>query len=175
MTSDEYLHSYETNRRRELVHGMVREPAAPFFSHQEVTLKVARVLADHVESAGLGQIGIAPIDVLLDAERGLIVQPDVFFIAAHRVRIIRNQIWGPPDLVVEVLSLSTASYDRGEKFGWYRQYGVREYWLVDPANSEVTVVDFIASPETANTFSARDVVRSSVLTDFAVPARLLLP
>jgi hypothetical protein len=54
MTTDGYLHSYETNRPRELVHGMVREPPAPFFSHQQVVLKIARLLADHVEAAGLG-------------------------------------------------------------------------------------------------------------------------
>src|SRR5262249_25403254 len=104
MTTDDYLHSYETSRPRELVYGVVREPAAPFFSHQQVVLKIARRLADYVESAGLGVIGVAPLDVILDADRSLIVQPDVLFVATERQAIIRNQVWGAPDLVVEVLS-----------------------------------------------------------------------
>jgi Uma2 family endonuclease len=175
MTTNQYLYSYETNRRRELLYGMVREPAAPFFSHQEVTLKVARVLADFVEPLTLGKIGIAPIDVVLDAARALIVQPDVLFVAAERTQIIRNQIWGPPDLVVEVLSLSTESYDRGEKLGWYREYGVRECWLVDPAAGHITVVDFTGPTPDFHTVTPEGRVRSRVLDGFSQPATSMLP
>ena len=39
---------------------------------------------------------------------------------------------GAPDLVIEILSPSTASDDRGIKFETYQKHGVREYWLVDP-------------------------------------------
>jgi Uma2 family endonuclease len=175
MTTNEYLHSYETNRRRELVHGVVREPPSPFFSHQEITLKVARALADHIEGKGLGKIGIAPIDVVLNTEGSLIVQPDVLFVAAERLRIIRRQVWGPPDLVVEVLSLSTASYDRGEKLEWYRQYGVREYWLVDPGALQLTVISFASSPPDVTVLSPPHAVRSLVLPEFDAPVHRLMP
>src|SRR5207247_9621436 len=94
-----------------------------------------------VESGGLGEISVAPVDVILDAVRDLIVQPDVFFIAANRLALIRNQVWGAPDLVVEVLSSSTAAHDRGEKLEWYRRYGVRECWLVEAEINEITIVD----------------------------------
>ena len=117
MTTDEYLHSYETNRPRELTYGIVREPPAPFFSHQEVVLKTARLLADHVEKNNLGKVGVAPIDVILDADRSLIVQPDVLFVSNERKALIRDQVWGAPDLVVEVLSPGTAAHDRTQKLG----------------------------------------------------------
>ena len=175
MTTDEYLHSYETNRPRELAHGMVREPPAPFFSHQQVVLKIARLLAEHVERSSLGQIGIAPIDVILDAEQSLIVQPDVLFVAAARMSIVRDQVWGAPDLVVEVLSPGTAAHDGTEKLGWYRQYGVRECWLVDPGAGRIAIVDFTgATPETRAFYQDR-MLRSSVLTGLEAPASALLP
>src|SRR5438552_1236860 len=139
MTTWEYLDTDETNLPRELVHGIAREPPAPFFSHQHVVLKIARLLADYVESAQLGTVGIAPLDVILDEARALIVQPDVLFVAAERLSIIHDQVWGGPDLVVEVLSAGTALHDRTSKLGWYRQYGVRECWLVDVSGDRLTV------------------------------------
>ena len=144
MTTYDYLDGEETNRRRELAYGVLREPPAPFFSHQQLVFRVARLLEDHAEPRGLGRVGLAPIDVVLDAERALVVQPDVLFVAAARLSIIRDQVWGAPDLVVEVLSPGTESRDRVEKLGWYRQYGVREYWIVDLAGERVTVIDFSA-------------------------------
>ena len=57
MTTDEYLYdTEETNRIRELAMGMVREPPAPFFSHQTIVLKVARLWGDHVEPRKLGRV-----------------------------------------------------------------------------------------------------------------------
>ena len=77
--------------------------------------------------------------------------------------IIRNQVWGAPDLVVEVLSLGTEHRDRGEKLGWYRQYGVRECWLVDLDREQVTVVDFTGASTGGTGREGVGTVRSSVL------------
>ena len=176
MTTKEYLHADETNQPRELAHGMVREPPAPFFSHQQVALKIARLLADHVESGRLGVVGIAPIDVVLDANGALIVQPDVLFVSTERLSIVRDQLWGPPDLVVEILSTGTAAHDKGEKLDWYRRYGVREYWLVEPAIGQVTVIGFGGTTTDVRIARLPDgVVRSTVLERFSPPAALLLP
>jgi Uma2 family endonuclease len=175
MTTWEYLDSEETNRPRELRYGIVRDPPAPFFSHQQVVLKIARLLADYVESAKLGAVGIAPLDVILDEERALIVQPDVLFVSADRLSIINKQVWGGPDLVVEVLSAGTAMHDRTDKLGWYRQYGVRECWLVETSGERLVVVDFTgATPET-RAFTRPEALQSSVLPAFHPPASLLLP
>jgi Uma2 family endonuclease len=169
MTTDEYLYqTEETTRRRELTGGMVREPPAPYFSHQQLVLKVARVLSDHVEARDLGVVGMAPLDVVLDRENNLVLQPDVLFVAANRRSIIKDQVWGPPDLVVEVHSQSTRSYDRGEKLRWYRQYGVREYWLVDLYGNSVTVMDFTGAMPLQREAIGPDSVVSSVLPDLQI-------
>ena len=164
MTTEQYLYdTEESNRIRELALGMVREPPSPFFSHQELVLKVARLLGDHAEPRQLGRVAIAPLDVVLYYERALVVQPDVLFVATERLSIIRDQVWGAPDLVVEILSLSTESRDRGEKLGWYRQYGVRECWLVDLTHEQVTVVDFTGAFPVERVSRGVDAIRSSVL------------
>jgi Uma2 family endonuclease len=164
MTADEYLYSTdETNRIRELAMGMVREPPAPFFSHQTVALKVARIIGDHAEPRKLGRVAIAPVDVILDRDRALILQPDVLFVSSERLAIIRDQVWGAPDLIAEVLSPGTQNRDRGEKLGWYRQYGVREVWLVDLHNEQVTVVDFSGAFPVERVANGADAIRSSVL------------
>jgi len=164
MTTNEYLYdTEETNRIRELAMGVIREPPAPFFSHQQLVLKVARVLSDHVEPLRLGSVAVAQVDVILDRDKNLVVQPDVLYVSAERLSIIRNQVWGPPDLVVEVLSDGTKHHDRGEKLGWYRQYGVREYWRVELYRESVTVVDFtLAAPE-ERVAKGVDAIGSSVL------------
>ena len=61
MTADEYLYETdESNRHRELHLSRVREPPAPFFSHQALVLRVAKVLSDHAEPrlTGLGPLAI---------------------------------------------------------------------------------------------------------------------
>ena len=163
MTTREYLNTEETNRKRELRFGRLREPPAPFYSHQQLVLRVARLLSSHVEPRNSGAVAIAPIDVILDADKHLIVQPDVVFVARERQTIVRNQIWGAPDLVVEVLSTRTGVRDRGEKLTWYRQYGVRECWLVNVHEEAVTVID-LTSPESARHVARGvDSIRSRVL------------
>ncbi|MBW8865959.1 MAG: Uma2 family endonuclease [Acidobacteria bacterium] len=164
MTADEYLYdTEETIRPRELAYGILREPPAPFFSHQVVVLKVARLWTAHVEPRNLGSVAVSPVDVVLDRERDLIVQPDVLFIAADRLSIIRGQVWGAPDLVAEVLSPGTRAHDRGEKLQWYRQYGVRECWLVDAAAETVTIVDFTGGEPVERAAHGIESLRSSVL------------
>ena len=166
MTTNEYLYNTEeTNRIRELAMGRVSEPPAPFFSHQSLVLQVARVIAEHVEPQKLGRVAIAPVDVVLDREKALVLQPDVLFVSTARLGIIRDQVWGPPDLVVEVLSHSTENRDRGEKLDWYCQYGVRECWLVDLYDESITVVDFTGNRPVSRVAQGVVRIRSTVLPD----------
>lgn len=170
MTTKEYLGTPETTQPREVTYGRVREPPAPFYGHQHVVLRIARLLADHVEPRGLGRVAVAPLDVVLDRERALIVQPDVLFVSAGRLSIIHDQVWGAPDLVVEVASPGTEDWDAREKFGWYRQYGVHEYWLVNPARGEIVIVDFTAFPPARHTALMNDTVESRLLPGLTVSA-----
>jgi Uma2 family endonuclease len=171
MTTDEYLYdTEETNRIRELAMGVVREPPSPFFSHQRVVSRLAMFLGNHVDANKLGHVLVAPMDVVLDPAKNLVLQPDVLFVAAERAAIIRDQIWGAPDLVIEVLSPGSAAYDRTTKLGWYRQYGVRECWLVDPNESQLTIMDFTRALPVERVIRGVMTITSSILPDFPIRA-----
>ena len=75
------------------------------------------------------------------------VQPDILFVSNERRGIIgEKQVLGAPDLVVEILSPSTAHRDRGVKLDLYARRGVREYWIVDPDEDVVDVWRFGRDP-----------------------------
>ena len=57
--------------------------------------------------------------------------PDVSVVCDH-TKLRHDRIFGPPDLVVEILSPSTKNHDRGRKKKMYERSGVREYWIIDP-------------------------------------------
>jgi Uma2 family endonuclease len=142
LTVEEYLAGSESVRPMELAFGVLREPPAPFYSHQAIVTRLTARLYEHVEACQLGMVCVSPIDVVLDRELALVVQPDVIFIAHERLHIVDRCVWGAPDLVVEVLSTATARRDRTTKVGWYDAYGVRECWLLDPVSNAIDVIRF---------------------------------
>jgi Uma2 family endonuclease len=163
MTVDRYLSSEETVRPQELAFGVLREPPAPGIFHQLVVGRLHLRLALHVRRQKAGRVLLAPLDVILDRERALVVQPDVVFVSNARLDICRDRIWGAPDLVVEVLSRGNRRHDGITKVGWYQEYGVRECWLVDPEASRIEVVDLQSSPRLARIYTGSRVIHSSVL------------
>jgi Uma2 family endonuclease len=163
---NEYFQLPETMQPMELVYGVVREPPSPRYGHQAIVTTLTALLKAHVEREGLGIVCVSPIDVVMDGERALVIQPDVLFIASDRRHIIRDRIWGAPDLVVEVLSRRTMQRDRTTKLGWYREYGVKECWLVDPKERQIEIVYLDDASELRRTFSGEERIASQVLPDF---------
>ena len=166
----DYLDQPATLRPIELVYGIVREPPAPRYGHQVVVTHLGALLDQHVRDHGLGEVCVSPVDVVLDAVKALVLQPDIVFLTASRKHLVGGRLWGAPDLVVEVLSPGTARRDRTTKLGWYREHGVREYWLVDPQSASVEVVDLTTRRARRRTFAGRSRMQSAVLPTWAVPA-----
>lgn len=163
MTVDTYVAGEETNRPQELAFGVLREPAAPSFDHQVIVGRLHVRLDAHVRRHRAGRVVTSPVDVVLDRQRALIVQPDVLFVAAERLHICTDRVWGPPDLVVEVLSTANRRHDRAVKCGWYRAYGVRECWIVDPVARTIEIVDMARDGDGPALFDGEEPVRSRVL------------
>jgi Uma2 family endonuclease len=167
LTVSQYFDRPESLMREELWHGwLVREPAMPAYGHQLAVARLTALLYQHVDVPGLG-VCLPGIDVVLDQRAPLIVQPDVLVVMKERFHIIRERVWGPPDLVIEILSPGTARRDRLTKLGWYRQYGVRECWLVDdqPLSRAIEVVD-LETVTVPRRFTDTEPVRSYVLPDW---------
>lgn len=159
----EYLRGEETTKPRELIYGFVREPPAPTYGHQAVVTHLGALLDRHVRRYRVGRVVVAPVDVVLDPQRALVLQPDVVFVSTERAGIVTDRVFGAPDLVVEVLSMGTADRDRTVKLEWYRRYGVRECWLVDPIERAVEVRTLSGPPSGVRRVIARERVRSTVL------------
>lgn len=128
----------ETNQPCELWDGELIMSPAPSFYHQEITLRFYRQLYEWVSRRKLGKAVAGPIDMVLSPHR--VTQPDVAFIAQDRLGIITRTINGPVDLAAEIISLGDRNRDRIEKRDLYEQYGVREYWLIDPEAQTVEVL-----------------------------------
>ena len=128
----------ETNQPCELWDGELITSPAPSFDHQQIVLRFYRRLFDWVSQRKLGKVVTAPIDMVLSPHRAM--QPDVAFIAQDRLGIIRRAIHGPVDLAVEVISLGNRNRDRIEKRDLYEQYGVKEYWIIDPEAQTIEIL-----------------------------------
>ncbi len=167
MTTTEYLALPETVRPQELAFGAHRVADSPLPRHQEAVLRLALALHSHVESHSAGTLWIAPLDVILDAEDALIVQPDLFVVSNDRQHIVGERVSGAPDLVVEVLSPRPRIGDIDERVGWFARYGVRECWLVRTAERTIEVLAFedgrIAK---RRRFEKHDAIESGVLPKF---------
>ena len=131
MTTVEYLATPETVLPAELAYGIMRVADAPTVRHQRMVGELFKALDAHVAAHGLGEVLLAPTDVILDYDRALVVQPDLLFVARERDDIVSDCVHGAPDLVVEVLSPHPRIGTLNERIGWFAQYGVRECWLAD--------------------------------------------
>src|SRR5689334_12951554 len=119
-----------TVRPMELIYGALRVAESPTARHQSIVADLFRALDAHVRSRKLGRMWLAPLDVVLDEDRALIVQPDLMFISNTRSSFVTDRVWGPPDLVIEVLSPEPRIGKLGERVRWFAENGVRECWLV---------------------------------------------
>jgi len=128
----------ETSQPCELWDGELIMSPAPSFYHQEIVGRFWHCLYDWVSKRNLGKVVTGPIDMVLSPHR--VTQPDVVFISQERLGIISKSINGPVDLAAEVISLGGRNRDRIDKRDLYEQYGVKEYWLIDPEARTVEVL-----------------------------------
>jgi Uma2 family endonuclease len=140
MTPAEFKQLGETVQPTELIDGEVIVSPTPRNIHQESVGETYFFLKQlSRQNPAAGRAVIAPMDVWLGED---CVQPDVFWVSGEgsQCKLGEDGYWyGAPDLVVEVLSPSTAHRDRGVKFDLYEKHGVREYWLADPDGQYIEV------------------------------------
>ena len=126
------------DKRYELLNGELMMVPAPNRKHQEVLGALYAELRRFTQEHGAGRVFVAPFDVVLSDTD--VVQPDVLFISrAREHRITDENVRGAPDLVIEVLSPSTADRDLGYKHELYCRHGVLEYWIIDPVAETVAI------------------------------------
>ena len=162
----------ESNLPTELWDGELTVAPAPSFRHQEISLRFYKLLDAWVSRKRRGKVVAAPVDMVLSARRS--VQPDVLFVSAERLGIIRESVRGAADLVAEVLSAGTRRRDRFDKRDLYEQHGVCEYWIIDPEAQTVEVLWLEAGEyKLAGRWREGETARSRLLEGFTVPLAAL--
>ena len=162
LTYEEFRQLPADGKHYELIHGEVHLTPAPNTKHQFVVHNLDIALSLYVQKNKLGEVWEAPLDVRLAEDTAL--QPDLVFVGSGRVEIVREEfIAGAPDLVVEVLSASTAVHDRATKLPIYAQAGEPEVWLIDSQAKTVEVLKLQGKKYFVDAILAGDQVLTSDL------------
>ncbi|GIO24482.1 Uma2 family endonuclease [Oceanobacillus sp. J11TS1] len=146
MTFKEYATWTEGDKCEVLNGEIISMAPSPLPEHQSVSMQLSIEFGSYLRDKECN-VFAAPIDVFLfeDYQKNWIdehvrnwVIPDLIIICDEN-KIKKNKIIGCPDLVVEIISPSTAKIDRMDKLLAYSRAGVKEYWIVDPSNQLVEV------------------------------------
>lgn len=120
----------DDGKRYEIVRGGLLVTPAPSFTHQRAVKRLMFALDAYLQRAARAEVLHAPADVELEADS--IVQPDLFVFPREPGRKVRRSAdAGRLLLAVEIISPSTARYDRLLKRRLYLEHGIAEYWIVD--------------------------------------------
>ena len=136
----------DDGNRYEAIEGDLYVTPAPTLRHQTISIRLFLDLTRLLAAPGHGRVWYAPLGVWFPAtDEG--VQPDLLFVSNERRGILAPEgLRGAPDLIVEILSPTTANRDRGVKRRLYERQGVAEYWIVDPDLEAVDVWRFSGDP-----------------------------
>jgi len=138
MTLEQY-EAFPEDARIEIFEGVAYDMAGPSESHQTISTELTTILNTYIrQKNGSCRVFHAPFDVKLNDRPLTIVQPDLMVIC-DRDKLDGKRCNGAPDFIIEIVSPGNASDDYIRKLYYYKNYGVREYWIVDPRRKIVTV------------------------------------
>ena len=135
---EDFLATVDEGKHAEWIEGEVIPMAPPTEEHARISFFVARILSGYVEWKELrGRVFHAEVEMKLERSAR---QPDVLYVSAENPAPYRKVFLdGPGDLAVEVVSPDSRVRDRKDKFREYEKAGVREYWIIDPAQRRAEV------------------------------------
>lgn len=136
------LEQYEAlpeDKRVEVFDGIIYDMASPSQIHQAISMQLSTVINNYIlGKKGSCSIFNAPFDVKLSDAPLIIVQPDIM-VVYDKDKLDGKRCNGAPDFIIEIVSPGNPSDDYIRKLYYYKNYGVREYWIVDPRRKTVTV------------------------------------
>jgi len=169
LTYEDYCLLPNDGKRYEIIEGELVVTPSPRRSHQKAVNNLIYYLNDFVKKTGLGEVYPAPFDVVFS--RYDVVEPDILYISKARASVLTDKnVQGAPDLVVEVLSETTAEIDRTTKLKLYARFGVQEYWIIDPEGCSAEVYRRKKKRfEVAAKLQTADSLTTPLLPGFSVP------
>jgi Uma2 family endonuclease len=172
LTYDDFLLFPDDGKRHELIDGEHFVTPSPSMRHQDLLGRLYTAIANHlVTRRHLGRVFLSPFDVIFT--KFDVVEPDLLFIAGDQLDILtRQNVQGPPALVVEILSPGTRRKDEQLKRRLFERGGVREYWIVDPDRNSIRVFrrgEVGRLPLVAELAHPSDSLTTPLLPDFVLP------
>lgn len=136
------LEQYESlpdEKRVEVFDGVVYDMASPSQIHQSISMQLSTIINNYIlRKKGPCSIFSAPFDVKLSDTPLIMVQPDIM-VVCDKDKLDEKRCNGAPDFIIEIVSPNNPSDDYIRKLYYYKNYGVREYWIVDPRRKIITV------------------------------------
>ena len=174
------LLAWDDNTRYELYDGRPVALASPSDVHQRISMALSVQLGSYLMGKKCN-VYAAPFDVRLFEGQGdstedvdTVLQPDLMVVCDQN-KVDRRGIHGAPDLVIEILSPSSARYDKLVKFNLYQRAGVREYWIVDASSKSVQVFTLKDGYYRAAAYGADASVRVGILNDCTIDMSTVFP
>lgn len=143
-------------------------------SYRPLVARLVSALNEYVTRGRLGRV-LKGVDVVLDRRADLVLTPDITFIVEGRESIVRERIWGPPDMVLDVTSPLTHSGQLEARVAWFSGAGVQEFWLVQPDRRELVILDLAHGGVRRRTLLGdRAPMNSALLPEFNKTLRQML-
>ena len=160
------IYALPEGERAELIDGEIYYMAPPSRKHQAITGEVFTSINNYIKSKGGScQPYIAPFAVFLNEDDRNYVEPDISIICDPD-KLNDKGCVGAPDWIIEVVSPSSRRMDYTTKLYKYRTAGVREYWIVDPDKSRITVYTF--DEDDMNEYSFTDDVPVNIYPELSI-------
>lgn len=174
LTFDEFCNIVRDGQKADLIDGVIHMASPENTDGNKLFMWLGGLLDDFVAARELGDVFGSRVAFRLDDENS--PEPDIAFVsAAHRDRIHRGRVEGPPDLAIEIVSPESVDRDYRDKRKQYQRAGVAEYWIVDEMQRKVTLL----RPDERGGYRAvkprRGVLHSTVLPGFWLRPEWLWP
>lgn len=125
--------------RAEVFDGVIYDMSSPSQDHQTISMELSTILNTYIKSKnGSCRVFHAPFDVKLSDNPLTIVQPDIMIVCDNN-KLDGKRCNGAPDFIIEIVSPGNPADDYIRKLYYYKNAGVREYWIADPRRKTVTV------------------------------------
>ncbi|MFD1067078.1 Uma2 family endonuclease [Oceanobacillus locisalsi] len=178
--SDKNFNTYEEFEEKrqqsdeilEYIDGIIYMSPSPSITHQRIASFLHGELHQVLKNSSC-EVFSAPTDVLFeqnenDHNKNKRVVPDLF-VACHSENFTENEYIGAPDFIIEILSPSNKSHDFVRKLNLYMEYGVKEYWIVDPMEKRIMMYSLDENGEVQfDLVSENEKASSRLFKDFTI-------
>ncbi|SEJ69653.1 Endonuclease, Uma2 family (restriction endonuclease fold) [Dyadobacter sp. SG02] len=156
----------------EFINGEIVTHSPAKFRHSNIGGMLYTLLTLYVRKNKLGFVGFENVMISLTRND---YEPDIsFFRKEKAIEFSQDKMFYPaPDLIVEILSPSTAKRDRGIKFKDYGAHGVEEYWIIDPVKKTMEQYHLMDNKYELVLNADSGDVKSFAVKGFQIPIRAI--